>query len=1084
MQYYSTASSAREEFEILVRSEYDCRQSITAVLRDTQFALLCRCLSQLETAWRQNFFVSVNAFQRATRNRTDTLRREAELQEKRSYRTFAEHAEMVSQWYDALWAAYTDDVVFFVNCSSLQSEELCERDRILNTHEVTVCDTLLTNYHESEMIRKKREGLLIIHLSRTMLKVAQATEDLLATFVMRGNQHFCNLALTISTKYAFDLYRLSEMEMIKYRWALMYRMEHAHRRYVVWHSLLSACRLAESWERLYVLNVYSRRTGELLWFHDEQRILVVLDDESKFRSVVVAQEEQRERVKLVSGGFVASLTLAAKSLVLFHKELVSRSQVELSAQLQRQAIERASSHSGSHILSVLTEHNNQRALLHDNEATARRVLEEFLLNHNQLLVRNWLQTELSTMRDLAAGKAMVSFDPYWDRGFERTHVVQEAEQDAATWDYVYGAPMIPRTDFDSTFNEWGATGPLVHHIHSAPPPYSAAAMERRLLRGRSTSPEKRSSPRRPANLSSPRWRSDQSPHTGDDNGVFSSSSSEDGDVEEDKNAADQFRSEPFFASGGSPKLALGVVALECDEERSRAFFEREALLSHVTLVTHVGFQALEEGLRFTITNRALEEKRTLFRMCIFQYRMAVIIAQEHSMRRRILNHETEESHAVFACARLSKSTITERHRMITTFLQDREMLFCNYFLARYSSNAKHTSDAESASFQSIALKSNAENLALTIEANRLIFTPALRKLQQKEQEIEEQLSTAHHNGGAGHWYDVVGPDPSLSPIRHNNDDEPQGVEFDDEAVRFFDASKRSYPSDSDASLEDFTMLHSEQVDLLHAQEFNARKAATLDFQLSRATLMLHVLPMIEELHRYDRMNEAVHALRKFHRRGFTGLSIQAIVEVEQTQREIILDEQVKRSRTLDDEYKRLTFTQNYLSARKRLHQTAVDELSTLKVDVLFTLFFQEAVEMATKEDTVFADIQDVCNSQLEQLLDRKRLFFGLRLSDGLFLPGGIAATKPRKEKELYYHIRVTDSAPPARPLIQRNDIILAVQGCPVVTLASMKQALRMVKSNVAHFTILRARDGTTTTISVAGVYRDEPPSRSESHVGF
>jgi hypothetical protein len=180
----------------------------------------------------------------------------------------------------------------------------------------------------------------------------------------------------------------------------------------------------------------------------------------------------------------------------------------------------------------------------------------------------------------------------------------------------------------------------------------------------------------------------------------------------------------------------------------------------------------------------------------------------------------------------------------------------------------------------------------------------------------------------------------------------------------------------------------------------------------------------------------------------------------------------------------LTFVHNYLSARKRLHQTAVEELTTLKVDVLFTLFFQEAVEMATKEDTVFADIQDVCNSQLEQLLDRKRLFFGLRLSDGLFLPGGLAATKPRKEKELYYHIRVSDSAPPARPFIQRNDIILAVQGCPVVTLASMKQALRMVKSNVAHFTILRARDGTTTTISITGVYRDEPPSRSESHVGF
>lgn len=1070
----------REEVDSLVRSESDCRCSIAAVLWDTQFALLSRCLTQLEAAWRQNFFVSVGVFHRATYSRNDTLRREAEQREKQSYHQFVNFAEDVSQWYDNTWMERADTLAWFCDHSFLLVEEVFGRENLRRMQNAALGNLLLSSRLDDVGSRALNERRGIQHLAKKFLAFAHFAEKLLEAFVLQGNHLFCDLAMVPARKYAFDLFNLSEMENVKFRWALMYRMEHAHRRYVVWCSLLSACRLAESWERLFVLQVYARRTGELLWFHDEQRILVVLENESTYRSAIVTEDEQKERLKLTYHGLIASQTLTAKSLVLHHKELIARSVTELSALHQRESIFQTAHCAGLHITAVQSEHRQQRSLLWDNESTARKVLEEFLLNHYQLIVQNWVQTEQNALRDFAAGRAMVGFDKYLDdRGFERPATVEENLHDAAAWDYFYGSPMIPRGEAHTTSRhafgvDWGigSAGLLVHKISSSPPPYSASAIERRLNKSRSPQ-RRRASPRRPVSL--PREQLVVSPRSNDEDELFSS----DGLDGVDSDEATMSHRTPFFASGGSTTFALGVIALECDEERSRVFFEREAVLSHVTLTLRAGIPTLEEGLRISIANEAMVGKRALFSACITQYRMAVVVAQEHSMRRRLLKEEWDDAYFLMSSGRLFQALEGERCRLRLTFLSDRETLYFNYFSARFSSHAKATAEDESFHFRQLVSLSNSEHLGITIRANQSMFTPALLKLQQKEQEIERELSSVHRNGiGMGHWFANDTFDPSsLSPIHHYHE-EPAEVDGD-----IFE-SCHPHRDDSDSSLDDLALLLTERVDLVLAQEFNSRKAAMAEFQLSRSTLMLHVLPMIEELHRYDRMNHMIHVIRKLHRRGFTEVSIQAIVQIEQVRREALLEDYALRSIVLNHESNRLDLLSSCFANRRRVQNSIIEEASTLKVDVLFTLFFQQAVEIATKEDAVFADIQEVCHSQMEQLMDRKRLFFGLRLSDGQFLPAGFAATKSRKEKEMYYHLRVADSVPPARPSIQRNDIILAVQGCQVVTLASVKQALRMVKSNVAHFTILRARDGTTTTVSVTGVYRDDPPSRSDSQEGF
>lgn len=1081
-----------------MKSERDCRMSIAAVEVDSFASLMRRYVFYMESAWRHAFETSAILFHTAARSRCETLRRQSENMEQAAYRSFLQWADMHSEWLDRHADHALAEKEFCYCVHSLRVVEVASRVSVINQYNEERFQWDV--FHQKLLLgmRSVAEQNSWVDRAQGSLSVLATQESALHLFVYQGKKLWTSHALACKVKLLLDWHQLSEMEVVKYRWALLYRLEQAGRRHIVWRSLLRACLMVESWERLYILQLYARRTGELLWFHDEQRCLVIVTDEALTRYHKHTLVEARDRVQLCGTMFVSAVLLYARMCVVEQKEIVHRAAVGAACLAQLAALHHAIAGSYAFTRALHVEHAHQRLMLCESETVARGVLSDFLLSNFSLEVLHWQEVQTRVLRDRSAVTAIVPFLGYYDDSAASGGEGDAAREMNNAWDDIYSAPLVLRQNVEDGFGLYGqlvASSPPSHYRN---PPISRTLQFSGVTRSTAYSLSPRTDSDSAAQFSETRHAYER-----EDNFSTMSSSSDELSFEHDSVAVSPAAASlPFFASGGTPRLALSVVALTYDEERARGFLEREAFRSHCVLILSGGLPSLEEAIRASIQNSEAQLVAAAF--CAFSSGRDIIwfVDLEKRLRRRCAADEAEDGRWISQRFRFERDVAVDRRRLCAKYLDERFSCLADVIYSQFYDGAVMIARSENQIFQQRMASFDDDLLQLSIKAQRRLFDPAIQKLEEERRKMEGFLSSTPTGG---RWYDTL-VDAKANDAAGIQDwlaeEEPSPIALaagePPSQLRRLDFSSFSDETDDPtlgALVTAVAGITQGQYNRIADEESNHRRRLVADASSTVTQIKLAHVVDAEALFRLELWKAHVLSLGKVHNVANLVAGTVFISGLEQNARESLQHAVATQHSNWRKYAQQLLFANNMWNSRRRVVKHCVAEMSSLKTDILFTLFYEQAVELAQVEDDSYETLQMHQRTEAAHLAERQRVYYGLKLSDGVIMPQGAGGgghmhynAASLRTKEMYYHIRVTDSLPPARPLIARNDIILAIQGVRVVTLAAMRNELRKVKSNVVHFTILRAKDGATTTVTVRGVYKGESdsnaPSRSQSPSAF
>lgn len=1082
----TSSTSAEEKFEdarrSIFRSESDCRRAIYAVQVSARHTLQRRCLTQIESAWRDHFHASLSAFHYGVAEKFAVWKSQAQQQQKASFQRFVVWADTISEWFDGCWASGEKQRQLIFSHYSIQAQEAFGRKTLVQVQQRDFASTMFGAFKAQCIFHYEAEFHFLLRSSKRMLALFASREHDVVTVNGAKVDMWSAYATFVKRKFEQSFAQLSELELIKYKWSLLFRLEQAGRRRIVWQSILKGCQLMESWERLYILQLYAFQAGAALWFHDEQRVVVLMETESRGRREIVSSQEMRERAEVVGHFMLKEIGLQMRCSLLATKELGQRAHLEGRMIGSTRSILDAARNAKRQILSISSEHSRQVSMLVGSEESARQLLTEYLINHHILLVDHWVAEEQRRMQDRISTHSLVPFNKTY-REFDSWEEMARKEKDMLAqdaWDIAYCAPLVPKRG--------GLELPTFPVAIVATPPRSPQVRRRLAMAETTQSPAALSLVDSPRGSSQPSWTN------------VSVSSSEYDEEEESLPRSPPPPPFPAHELGlpGNLSLLDELASISSQESAERAFLHKDSLATYFSVLLLGGLPTLEEALRLTIINDSLNVLCGLSLRFSFQAGVQATIDSEVRLRRRIILEEVESLSKLISRQRFQKDMWSDRQRHRRQFLDERVDLFEDFHFTLFYDAAVSIADEEDLLFEELVESFSSGLLRIQIDSHKRSLSPALQRLNEQRERFEAQISdassqqqallnSAHHedssaiarNDGDGtraneHWYDEPGIEidaDDLAAVIGSPIQKLGGEAVEDTSTSVVVL----YDYDGKAPISSTTSLFSlSSFESLAEQEQIERMSFSREFVERRRLIITEHIQTAEIFFRLSIANDYFETFHTIQQLWITQRPV-LLVSLNQNERRLIIeDSEFYHRMQLQEAH---DFLQVVLVDKEALREQLTSKQKTLHGDVLFTLFYETAVATAEEEDRVFAELMSYHNKEYNSWMERKRLYFGLKLSDGMLM--SIPGVHPEstfysnsKTKEMYYHLRVADVVEPAKPHIHKNDIILAVQGVQVVTLAAMNQVIKSLRSSLAHFTVLRASDGVVTTVSIRGQYRD------------